>query len=95
MIKIVARRRIKPECEDEYIKLALEMMEASNAEEGCLGYSLNRSQEDEHLFAVIEYWRDRAAIEAHNASAHFKRIVPQYDAFTAEKYPVEHYVEVG
>ena len=42
MIKIVARRLIKPECENDYIKLAMEMMEASNAEEGCLGYSLNR-----------------------------------------------------
>lgn len=95
MIKIVARRLIKPECESEYIKLAMEMMEASNAEEGCLGYTLNRCQEDEHRFAVIEYWKDQAAIDAHNASEHFKRIVPQYDAFTAEKFPVEHYVEVG
>lgn len=94
MIKIVARRRIKAGCEDAYLKLAREMAEASNAEDGCLGYSINRCCEDELLYTVIEYWKDQAAIDEHNKSEHFQRIVPQYEALTEAKYPVEHYIEV-
>lgn len=94
MIKIVARRKIKADCEDEFLKLAIELVRASNAEEGCAGYTLNRCCEDENLFAFIEYWKDQPAIDSHNASEPFRRIVPQFDLLTAQKYPVEHFVEI-
>ena len=94
MIKIVARRKILPGCEEEFLRLARELTAASNAEPGCRGYTLNRSCEEERLFAFIEYWNDQAAIEAHNASEPFRRIVPQFDGVTETKFPVEHYVEV-
>ena len=94
MIKIIARRKVKPECVEAYLELAAEMGEKSRAEDGCLGYTLNQSMEDEYLYTVIEFWKDQAAIDAHNASEHFQRIVPQYAALTAEKFAVEHYQEV-
>ncbi|MEE4155461.1 MAG: putative quinol monooxygenase [Erythrobacter sp.] len=46
------------------------MIAASRAEEGCLGYNYAFDLTDETLVHVIERWRDRAALEAHFASAH-------------------------
>ncbi len=94
MIKIVARRKIKPECENAFLTLASELAKASNNEEGCAGYTLNRCREDEHLFAFIEYWKDQEAIDSHNASEPFRRIVPQFDLLTEQKFAVEHYTEL-
>ena len=94
MIKIVARRKIKTDCVEDFLNLAGELVIASNAEEGCHGYTLNRSEEDETLFAFIEYWKDWDAIASHDASEPFRRIVPQFDTLTEQKFDVEHYVEV-
>ena len=94
MIKIVARRKIRAESEKAFLALAEELVKASNEETGCIGYTLNRSCEDERLFCFIEYWKDQEAIRSHNASEAFCRIVPQFDALTEQKFAVEHYLEV-
>ncbi len=41
-------------------------------EPGCLSYQGFRRQEDPHTFIVVEQYRDRAALEAHGATAHFR-----------------------
>lgn len=46
------------------------MVEASRAEEGCLGYSYAEDLLEPGLIHVAERWRDRAALERHFASLH-------------------------
>ena len=94
MIKILARRLVREECVEEYLRMAKELVAASQAEPGCVTYTLNRCAENPRLFCFIEIWKDQAAIEAHNASEHFTRIVPQLSALLETGYPVEHYTEV-
>ena len=40
---------------------------------------------------MLEVWKDQAAIDAHNASEHFTRIVPQLGALVEVADPVELY----
>ena len=94
MIKIVSRRIIRADCIEAFQALARELVRESRKESGCLGYTLNQSLEDPRAHAFIECWTDRAAIDAHGASAHFRRIVPQFAALTEERPPVEFYTEI-
>ena len=94
MIKIVSRRIIRTECIARFQALAGELVHESRKEPGCLDYTLNQSRVDPRVHAFIECWADQAAIEAHNASAHFQRLVPQFVALTEERPPVEYYEEL-
>ena len=71
MIKIFAKQLIKEGKEEEFLKICAELVEKSRAEEGNVFYSINRSKENDRLFAFIECWKDQAAIEIHNATPHF------------------------
>lgn len=93
MIKLVARRRIRPECAEAFRSLAAELVEKSRAEAGNLSYTLNRSLDDPMLFCFLESWKDQAAIDFHNASEHFTRIVPQFAGLTEQQLPLERYAE--
>lgn len=94
MIKIIARRIIRPECIEAFEALALELVRESKKEPGCLSYTLNRSSADPRVHLFVECWADQAAIEAHNASPHFQRLVPQFAALTEERPPVEFFTEL-
>ena len=94
MIKIIAKRLVREECLDEYIRLTQELVASSQAEEGCISYTLNRCFENPRLFSFIELWKDQDAINAHNTSEHFTRIVPMLGKLVEVNYPVEHYEEV-
>ena len=94
MIKIIAKRLVREECVEEYLRLTSELVAASQAEPGGITYTLNRCVETPCQFAFIEVWKDQEAIDAHNASEHFTRIVPQLRKLLEINYPVEHYTEV-
>lgn len=76
MIKIVSINLIKEDKVEEFKGLMKELVEKSSAEEGNIHYSLNVSTENPRLFAFIEFWRDQEAIDIHNATEHFQRLVP-------------------
>ena len=94
MITIISRRIIKPACIESFEALAVALVRESKKEPGCLSYSLNRSNADPRVHLFVECWADQAAIDAHNASAHFQRIVPQFAALTEERLPVEFFTEL-
>ncbi len=76
MIKIVSKNLIKEDKIEEFKSLMKELVEKSSAEEGNIHYSLNVSRENPRMFAFIELWRDQEAIDKHNATEHFQRLVP-------------------
>ncbi len=84
MISILATSYIKPECREEYLSLVPELIEKSNQEEGCRGYDLYEDIAEPNKFTMVEFWVDQAAIDAHNSSEHFTRIVPKFAAMTAK-----------
>ncbi len=94
MIKIVAKAKVKPDCKEKFIELAKPLVAASQAEEGNIAYHLHESLEDPYTMAFIEFWKDQAAIDFHNATPHFTSICPQFDALFDGPMDVAHFVEV-
>lgn len=78
MIRIVAENFIKPEHRERFLELARELVDGTRAEAGNISYKLHTDMADGNHFTFIEEWKDEAAIKAHNESAHFTRIVPQF-----------------
>lgn len=76
MIVIVAKSIIKKECLDEYKKIVRELVEKSQKEDGNISYVLHQDINNSQNFVIIEKWRDQKAINSHNKSEHFTRIVP-------------------
>jgi quinol monooxygenase YgiN len=76
MIKIVAKSVLKDGQKEAYLKLVKELIEKSRQEAGCISYSLFQDINDDSVVTFIEEWKDQEAINLHNNSEHFKRIVP-------------------
>ena len=94
MIKIVAKKRVRPGKMEEFLSTARELVEKSRAEEGNVFYTLNRSLQEENVLAYVECWKDRAAIAAHNEAEHFKRLVPVLNGMCEEAVLPELYEEL-
>ena len=94
MIKIIARRVVRPENIEQYEALARELVEKSQAEAGNVSYTLNKSTADPKVHTFIEIWKDQAAIDFHNDTEHFTRIVPQLRPMRESSDPVELFTEV-
>ncbi|MVX64685.1 antibiotic biosynthesis monooxygenase [Clostridium chromiireducens] len=94
MIKIVAKSVIKTEEKDNYLQLAKDLIDKSRQESGCISYSLFQDINDESVFTFIEEWQDQKAIELHNNSEHFKRIVPLLAKFRVGSGEVNLYKEI-
>lgn len=91
MIAIVARQVIKKECIAKYEALAAELTAASRNDAGCISYQNLTGYTDERIHTFFEVWKDQASIDAHNASEHFTRIVPQLGALMDEPEQVDLY----
>ena len=81
MITIVAKSTIKPGMTEDFKREAIPLIEASQKESGCISYDMYEDVNNPNILAFIEQWEDRAAIDAHNKSAHVTRIVPRISAF--------------
>lgn len=83
MLKVIAQDFILPDRIDEVLPLYRELVEKTRQETRCHSYELFRNQKDPGHFVFIETWPDRAALDAHCQSEHFKRLVPMIDRHQA------------
>ncbi|CAH1215389.1 putative quinol monooxygenase [Paenibacillus sp. JJ-223] len=89
MIIIHAHLSVKPDQEQAFLAAAKELVAATRQEEGNISYTLVKHTEQEHQYIMVEQWKDEAATQAHNASAHFQGFVQQAAAFMAAPMNVE------
>jgi len=74
LLDVVAIVQAKPGSE-EVVGAALERCaEGSRQEAGCHWYRLHKDVQVAGRYVVIERWRDRAALVAHEATAHFQAL---------------------
>lgn len=67
------------------IETATELVELSRRDNGCVAYDVFGSLTiDKHLM-ICETWKSRADLDAHKASDHFKRLVPQMEKLATLK----------
>ncbi|MDX9872415.1 MAG: putative quinol monooxygenase [Clostridia bacterium] len=81
MIKIVFKSKLKPDILEEYLKIITELITETRKEDGCISYDLFEDVKDPLILTLIEEWRDEEAIERHNNTGHFTRIVPELRKF--------------
>jgi quinol monooxygenase YgiN len=82
-IRVVAQSYVRAEALDDYLALANEVVEKTNAlDAGCVSYRLYRDRADPRHLVMLEEWADQASLDAHMASAHFKDIVPRLGALS-------------
>lgn len=80
MLKVIAQDFIRPETVGIVRPLYDELVRLTRAEPLCLSYDLFVDQKDPGHFIFIETWPDRAALDAHCATEHFRRLVPRINA---------------
>lgn len=76
---MIAEDFIKPKAIEIVLPLYRELVEATKQEPLCIAYDLYVDEKDSGHFIFIEAWPDRAALDKHCASEHFKRLVPMID----------------
>lgn len=79
MLKVIAEDFIKPEDIEAVMPLYRELIASTKKEPLCIAYDLYIDEKDPGHFIFIEEWPDRAALDLHCASEHFRRLVPLID----------------
>jgi quinol monooxygenase YgiN len=76
MLKVIAQDFIDPAQIETVMPLYRELLEKTRQEPLCGSYTLFINQKDPGHFIFIEEWPDRAALDNHCNTEHFKRLVP-------------------
>ncbi|SEN14544.1 Quinol monooxygenase YgiN [Pseudomonas sp. ok272] len=84
MLNVIAEDFIQPDHLDTVRPWYAELVEKTRQEPLCIAYDLFIDQNDPGHFVFIEQWPDQAALDAHCASEHFRRLVPQINAYQAK-----------
>ncbi len=94
MFVVVARYRTDPAETGNVATLLVLLAKASRAEPGNRGYEVLTSTDGPDAFAIVEHYADRAAFEAHVASAHYNELaVARIRPLLLERV-VEFYAEI-
>ena len=80
MLKVIAEDFIQTDRLETVLPLYRELVEKTKLEPLCIAYDLFVDQKDPGHFIFIEAWPDRAALDAHCRTEHFRRLVPLIDA---------------
>ncbi len=65
-INVLFRVKVKAGREDEFHKLAVELVRSTRAEdEGCVTFTYHQHTSDPSDFFLYEQWRDRDALQGH------------------------------
>lgn len=72
-IVLFACLQVKKGFAEQAKQAALDIIEESRAEAGCINYDFHQSIDDENLFMWHETWRDMDAVTAHGQSSHLQR----------------------
>ena len=85
MINVVAKGVFQENAFQTVIALYQELIAETKKEKGCLSYELYQDIDNPCILTMLETWENKAYLDAHSASAHFQRIVPQIGKFRLEK----------
>jgi quinol monooxygenase YgiN len=70
MIVVTGRVRIAPADRERFADVASEMCEHSRADDGCRGYRLYASLEEDDRYIIVEEWADDDALQSHFGQPH-------------------------
>ncbi len=74
MTSFTVRLRFRPEDRETVAAYLVELTLASRAEPGCVTYNTHTVQTDPDVVVIYEQYNDDAALEAHRATPHYRRL---------------------
>ena len=77
MISIIAKFVVNEGQEQNFLDMVKPLIKASQLEAGCIEYNLHKHIELPLTYAMIEKWKDKAAVDFHNNTPHFTGTVPK------------------
>lgn len=92
MIVIAGKIQVKPERRDEARKAALDMVEATRREAGCVSYAFYADLVEPATFFLFEEWESDAALAAHFQTEHMARFQHQIPPLIAAPPTIKRYV---
>ena len=92
MIVIAGKIQVKPERRDEARKAALDMVEATRREAGCVSYAFYADLVEPATFFLFEEWESDAALGAHFQTEHMARFQQQIPPLIASPPAIKRYV---
>ncbi|MFI3320018.1 MAG: putative quinol monooxygenase [Rikenellaceae bacterium] len=78
-LKIIATITVKAECQEAMQPIFKAVVEGTRQEEGNVSYVLHQDVKNPCKYVMVEVWKSLAAIDSHNASAHFGDFVKDSD----------------
>jgi quinol monooxygenase YgiN len=91
MLRVVARVVTLPGKEDEFKALAVNLVELSRKETGCIKYELLQNQSDSTDFTFVEEWVSDAALDTHLTTPHFLAAAAKLDGLVATAPDIRRY----
>ena len=80
MLRLNCFIRVSVEHRETVLAAARRLTAASLQQEGCVAYDIFESATRPEVLMICETWKNRADLEAHTATEHFRRIVPRLQA---------------
>lgn len=80
MLKLIAQDFIHLEAVEVVMPFYRELVELTRQEPLNISYDLFIDKDDPGHFIFVEEWPDRAALDVHCGTEHFRRLVPLIDA---------------
>jgi quinol monooxygenase YgiN len=79
MIKVIAKKRIKPDQRDAYIARARRLVEDTRQKDaGCIRYELLQDVEDPNVLTFLEEWESEQALRLHGQAPHFRQAMEDF-----------------
>jgi quinol monooxygenase YgiN len=91
MLRVVARIVALPGKEDEFKALAVNLVEATRKEAGCIKYELLQNQSDSTDFTFVEEWISDAALDIHLTAPYFLAAAAKLDGLVAAAPDIRRY----
>lgn len=83
MLLLLAELNARPAVAEEVAGILVKLAAHAQGEAGTLVYAVHRQQENRNAFLLYELYRDRAACDAHLASAPVQQALQRFDALLA------------
>lgn len=81
MLVVSVALRVPQGEQDRFLAITRPLVEMSRQEAGVIAYSFAVDMIDKDLFRIFELYKDRASLDAHMASDHFKHWRAQSGAY--------------
>lgn len=69
-VTVIAVAKIKPEHEERALELLTSVIEATHTEDGCVKYTLHRSNNEPGTYSIVERWRSQEDLDKHFTQEH-------------------------